>query len=124
VTKCRQRDKTAPPVLQLNAPFHFTKDAIHIRISFIMSGKIIIDFERCKGCRLCVKVCPSKSISISEKSNKSGYFPAQAENTDCTGCCLCALICPEAAIVVFQEEKIRSIKTVGKQNKSPVKEKP
>jgi len=88
-----------------------------------MSGKIIIDAERCKGCRLCLEVCPSNSISISEKSNSSGYFPAQAKNTDCTGCTLCAIICPEAAIVVFREETIGSIKTGSKKTNTPIKEK-
>lgn len=41
-----------------------------------MAGKIIIDIERCKGCGLCVAVCPKSGIAISKKSNKSGYFPA------------------------------------------------
>ncbi|MHC4286411.1 MAG: 4Fe-4S binding protein, partial [Planctomycetota bacterium] len=40
-----------------------------------MAGKIIINTERCKGCGLCVAVCPKISIIISKKSNKSGYFP-------------------------------------------------
>jgi 2-oxoglutarate ferredoxin oxidoreductase subunit delta len=69
-----------------------------------MAGKIIIDIERCKGCGLCVIVCPKKGIVISDKSNKSGYFPAQPKNSDCTGCCLCALICPEAIIEVYRED--------------------
>jgi len=69
-----------------------------------MAGKIIIDTERCKGCGLCVIVCPKNGIIISEKSNKNGFFPAQASNSDCTGCCLCALICPEAIIEVYRED--------------------
>ncbi len=77
-----------------------------------MAGKIIINTERCKGCGLCIIVCPKKGIVISDKSNKSGYFPAQpvpsvaegAKNSDCTGCCLCALICPEAVIEVYRED--------------------
>jgi len=73
-----------------------------------MAGKIIIDTERCKGCGLCVIVCPKKSIVISDKSNKNGYFPAVADNTDCTGCCLCAIICPEAIIEVYREDNTDS----------------
>lgn len=69
-----------------------------------MAGKIIIDTERCKGCGLCVTVCPKGCIIISKRSNKSGYFPAQAGNADCTGCAMCAIICPDAAIEVYRDE--------------------
>jgi 2-oxoglutarate ferredoxin oxidoreductase subunit delta len=69
-----------------------------------MAGKIIINTERCKGCGLCVIVCPKKGIIISEKTNKNGYFPAQPKNTDCTGCAVCAIICPDCAIEVYRDE--------------------
>ncbi|MCJ7778599.1 MAG: ferredoxin family protein [Sedimentisphaerales bacterium] len=69
-----------------------------------MAGKIIIDVERCKGCELCISVCPKKGIIISNRSNKSGYFPAQPINkSDCTGCAMCAIICPEAIIEVYRD---------------------
>jgi len=73
-----------------------------------MAGKIIIDVERCKGCGLCVTVCPKNCIVISKMSNKSGYFPAQPKNpstAECTGCAACAIICPDVAIEVFRENK-------------------
>jgi 2-oxoglutarate ferredoxin oxidoreductase subunit delta len=87
-----------------------------------MAGKIIIDIQRCKGCGLCVTVCPKNSIVISTQSNKTGYFPAQTSNADCTGCCLCAIICPEAIIEVYRENDTSSKST--KKRKPPlIKEK-
>ena len=68
-----------------------------------MTGKIIIDTERCKGCGLCITVCPKHSIVIAQKSNKNGYFPAEAKNTECTGCMQCAIVCPEGIIEVRRD---------------------
>jgi len=82
-----------------------------------MNGKITIDTERCKGCGLCVKVCPNNCITISETSNESGLFPATATNEGCTGCAMCALICPDAAITVSRSGNI-PIESTEKKNKT------
>jgi 2-oxoglutarate ferredoxin oxidoreductase subunit delta len=88
-----------------------------------MAGKIIINTERCKGCGLCVTVCPKGSIVISKKSNKSGYFPAELSNAQCTGCALCAIICPEVVIEVFREENASAEKTNKKSRQALIKDK-
>jgi 2-oxoglutarate ferredoxin oxidoreductase subunit delta len=88
-----------------------------------MAGKIIIKTERCKGCGLCVAVCPKGSIIISKKSNKSGYFPAETSNAECTGCALCALMCPDVVIRVFREEDASSVKPSKKNRPGLIKEK-
>jgi 2-oxoglutarate ferredoxin oxidoreductase subunit delta len=82
----------------------------------IMAGKITIDIEKCKGCGLCVAVCPKGSIVICEQSNAKGYYPARQANDDCTGCCNCAVVCPDAAIEVQRDDSDR-IKGVGNQAK-------
>lgn len=69
-----------------------------------VKGEIKIDKERCKGCGLCITVCPKKDIKISKKSNKAGYFPAQAKNNYCVGCADCATVCPEACIEVYKNK--------------------
>ncbi len=66
-------------------------------------AKIVIDEERCKGCGLCIPVCPKNSITISERLNSKGYRPVeQVREEECTACGLCYLICPDVAIEVWK----------------------
>jgi len=68
-------------------------------------AKIKVDKKRCKGCGLCVVLCPLGHIKASGKINKLGYktvvFQAK-KGKPCTGCSACAIICPEAGIEVFK----------------------
>jgi 2-oxoglutarate ferredoxin oxidoreductase subunit delta len=75
-------------------------------------GKIEISEEFCKGCTLCINVCPLKLIRAAAHVSKNGYHPAEFCDTQdkCSGCTLCALICPDAAITVYREKKT-SVKT-------------
>ena len=88
-----------------------------------MTGKIIIDTERCKGCGLCVAACPKNCIVISKHSNKKGYFPAEASNKNCTGCAVCAIICPEAIIEVYRDNNAVAAEPDKKVEPSLIKEK-
>ncbi len=58
--------------------------------------------DECKGCGLCVSVCPKKIIEMAgEKINRKGYYPARCVDMDkCTGCAMCAVICPDVVIKV------------------------
>ena len=56
---------------------------------------LVLDAEKCIGCRACTTVCPEKLISFSEENDtRSISFPANCSK-DCE---LCALACPEKAI--------------------------
>lgn len=82
-----------------------------------MAGKIIINAERCKGCGLCVIVCPRMGLAISKVSNKHGYFPAEIKKDECTGCATCAIMCPEAAIEVYTDKEIIQTKPSRKKGR-------
>lgn len=69
------------------------------------TGSISIDTERCKGCGLCVEVCPKHLISLSKKEiNKHGYFFAETtDEAKCTGCASCGIMCPDACITIYKD---------------------
>ncbi len=70
--------------------------------------RVIIDFERCKGCGLCVAVCPPAVLALGSL-NAMGYTAAVLkDNEKCTSCTACGLICPEAAVVVLRPSRGRA----------------
>ena len=76
-------------------------------------GTIEVDEDRCKGCALCVAVCPKHVIELAARFTPRGYHPAALiQRNDegaetCTGCMICATICPDAAITVFRAAPAR-----------------
>lgn len=70
-------------------------------------GKVTFQEDLCKGCGLCVSVCPTNVLALDDTNlNKKGYHPAGAVNPDkCIACMNCALICPDLVITVEKYDK-------------------
>ena len=65
--------------------------------------EIEFDVKRCKGCAICVSVCPKECLQISESFNEAGYFyPEMKDASECTGCGACVKLCPDFAVVVYE----------------------
>ena len=63
--------------------------------------KIEINENYCKGCDICIFVCPKDVFIKSDKLNKKGVYPPIVEYPEkCTKCQLCVLQCPDQAITV------------------------
>lgn len=63
-----------------------------------------IDKDRCKGCELCVSVCPRQVLEMSEKINTRGYHYTRVVNApNCIGCAQCSDMCPDVAIEIDEE---------------------
>ena len=64
---------------------------------------VTIDEEICKGCGLCVEVCPRKAMAFASGINTRGFHPASVLAPEsCTGCTQCALMCPDACIRIVR----------------------
>lgn len=63
--------------------------------------------DSCKGCGLCVFVCPESVLAIDSTAvNRKGYHPATVEAADrCIACISCALMCPDVAITIERFSK-------------------
>ena len=61
-----------------------------------------IAVDSCKGCGLCVSVCPETVLTIDESYvNLKGYYPVAVESVEnCLGCLSCALICPDVCFTI------------------------
>jgi 2-oxoglutarate ferredoxin oxidoreductase subunit delta len=77
-------------------------------------GKVIINKDKCKGCLLCISVCPKGLLVVDEDLNLRGANPvkfsrssailpkAGKSSDECLGCGLCAIICPDCCIEVYK----------------------
>ncbi len=65
-------------------------------------AKITIQEDLCKGCGLCVSVCPRKILVLAkDKINKKGHNPASiTDQSQCIACAFCATMCPDCVITV------------------------
>jgi len=70
-----------------------------------MAGQIIVDDTYCKGCGLCVEVCPEKIMALdTERRTAKGYHPALCTDGEkCILCMNCATMCPDIAITIVKE---------------------
>ena len=68
----------------------------------IKMAKVTFKTDLCKGCGLCVDVCPKQILTIAkDKINKKGHSPAEmTDESKCIGCAFCATMCPDCVIRV------------------------
>ncbi len=64
--------------------------------------RIEITAAWCKGCDICVRVCPERCLALDEDEKVVVVAPGS-----CTGCRLCELLCPDFAIAVRPGEEER-----------------
>jgi 2-oxoglutarate ferredoxin oxidoreductase subunit delta len=64
---------------------------------------LAIATHRCKGCSLCISVCPRHVLALdTDTVNRLGYHPVVlTDGPACTSCALCARVCPDSVFTVF-----------------------
>ena len=72
-------------------------------------GMVVLEVDRCKGCGLCVEVCPPGILKMSADTfNAKGYRPVEVvKMEDCTGCTICAIVCPDVVFNVYKQQRAK-----------------
>jgi 2-oxoglutarate ferredoxin oxidoreductase subunit delta len=69
------------------------------------ASEIVIDSKLCKGCHICIALCPQSVLVKSEEVDNRGFFLPEVANLDaCTVCRICELECPDFAISVIEQK--------------------
>lgn len=64
-----------------------------------MNVEVVVIKERCKGCGICVAVCQTEVLELSQEKNSRGiHYPEVVKKDQCLNCGLCEMFCPDFAI--------------------------
>ena len=67
---------------------------------------VFIDREACKGCGICIALCPADVLAFSETLNRRGVaYPEIVAAEGCTSCRNCMVYCPDFAVVVTDDSE-------------------
>ncbi|WRB75977.1 4Fe-4S dicluster domain-containing protein [Helicobacter pylori] len=70
-----------------------------------------VNEDRCKGCDICVSVCPAGVLGMGvEKERVLGKVAKVAYPESCIGCVQCELHCPDFAIYVADRKDFKFAK--------------
>lgn len=68
--------------------------------------QITIEDRLCKGCHICISVCPHGVLKKSDDVDDRGYYlPIVDDLEACTVCRLCEMECPDFAISVEERDE-------------------
>ena len=70
---------------------------------------IAINQAWCKGCYICVSVCPRDVLDIDREAWIHNHHPVLVRHPErCTACRNCELLCPDLAIAVEDKEVLEA----------------
>ncbi|MEO0091684.1 MAG: ferredoxin family protein [candidate division WOR-3 bacterium] len=74
------------------------------------SHNIKLNKNWCKGCGLCVEICPKNVYDREAKVSARGFREIVIKSPDrCNRCFLCELLCPDLAITIKSEKHKLSV---------------
>ena len=83
----------------------FARTPINLGELQIPQGQVYLIPERCKGCRICIELCPQQVLQVSDQTNDKGYHIPEVipgKENACVHCEFCTMVCPEFAIFTLE----------------------
>jgi len=66
---------------------------------------IHVNQKWCKGCYICLEVCPKKVLAKADEVSEKGFNPVLVSRPEeCTSCLQCEMLCPDLAINVITHD--------------------
>jgi len=73
--------------------------------------RLVVNETWCKGCRICVDLCPNHVLEMTEAPDRwEGTVVRVVKMDACNGCGICEVECPDFAISVYAPEKKKAAK--------------
>jgi len=74
-------------------------------------GEVIIDYQICMGCGICVQACPFSYLELSRYGNDpyKRLYPELEADHGCTGCGICAKECPLVCITARKKDERKDV---------------
>lgn len=74
-------------------------------------GRVVVDEDRCSGCALCAKLCPTHALSFEIDVDATGAtsFRLEARVDRCVDCGVCTTACPDDAITVGSRVDVAAV---------------
>jgi len=72
---------------------------------------LVVNETWCKGCRICVDLCPTGVLAMVEAPDRwEGAIVKVVKMDACNGCGICEVECPDFAITSYAPEKKKAVK--------------
>jgi 2-oxoglutarate ferredoxin oxidoreductase subunit delta len=84
----------------------FARKPINLKDLPVPHGQVYLISARCKGCNLCIELCPREVLRVSSNTNEKGYYLPEiipGMESECVHCEFCTMVCPEFAIFTLED---------------------
>jgi ferredoxin len=94
---------------KISAGFDVCASTLQVSASAASIADVRVDADRCSGCDMCARYCPTGALRFSTSDDHArNCFALVLRTSSCIDCGICAVACPEQAVSYGDEISTRS----------------